>query len=377
MRKVIIIFALACFASLLISSTLKNTPYEEELIKIQLKEKLGENAIGLTEKPIEIQALMLDYSENEILFLKARIALLKYPDLAEKVFSLYGAEPDFQHVLSEYGEIVVPVVDFFYENESALQEVIRRAQNEVLNFAASLKKMIYEPGKKNPEVVNEPLENLTPLDRGWNAVHFIKNEGYDFLGQFALDKNNNVRWIQTERFLENINAFFVGGIRTLEVKYVLDEKISGYDLLWGAVDIAVIGGTLKLLRAGRVAAKSGKKVSFAARTRLFAPRLFATGGFIVRRIVVVSAAAATIYIVAENPHVLHGMMAEIAGIAGINPYLFQTVGWILVLFILSYPVLWILRFLIHPAIWILNGIVWLFKKVDFFLNPPVAVENIR
>lgn len=95
MRKFILIFVLSCAASLLFCETLENVPYEEELIKIQLNQKLGEQAAEFSHLPIELQALLLDYAKDEELFLKTRIALLKYPNQTEKTFFYMELSPYF------------------------------------------------------------------------------------------------------------------------------------------------------------------------------------------------------------------------------------------------------------------------------------------
>ncbi|KAA3658331.1 MAG: hypothetical protein DWQ10_11395 [Calditrichaeota bacterium] len=354
MRKFIIIFALSCIASLLFCDTLQNVPYEEALIKIQFRDELGDASPDLTYLPIELQALLLDYARNKELLLKSRIALLKYPQQAEKTLQLYGADTLFQNILLRYGEITVPITSYFFENESSLLEVGRQAENRFFQFATKLRNLWDKDTGGVPVTEFQHIEKLDSVQRGWLAINFINNEGYDFIGQFAINENKEVKWIQTERFLENLNAFFAGGIRNLETKIVLNEKLTGYDYLMGAVDVAVIGGTLKLLRAGRVASKSGKSVGFATRTQLFAPRLFAGGGLIVRKIATYGAVAATAYVVATHPFVLHGMMAEIANGVGIPPTLFQFVGWFLLLFILAYPLFWLFQFLLRPTIWILT-----------------------
>ncbi len=374
MKKFIIIFSLSCIASLVFSSTLKNTPYEEQLIKIQFASRLGIIADGLIDKPVEIQALLLDYADDEILLLKSRIALLDYPEKSEKVLLLYGAEPDFQKILRQYGEVVIPVVDYFYENEDALQEMIRMAQSQFLRWGEILRKIWPEQTVEPAQSQTPSMEKLTPLERGWYAVNFIADEGHDFLGQFSIGAGGAVSWIQTERILENLNTFFAGGIRRLEVKFARDETISATDLLWGVVDIAVIGGTLKLLRAGRAAAKTGKRLSFINRTRLFAPRLLAGAGFIARKMAKYGAAAATVYVVAAHPKLLHSMMAEVAEVAGFNPFLLQTTGWLFIGIIGLYPFFWIFKFLIRPIIWLLNRVIVLFRKVDIFLAPRPEME---
>jgi hypothetical protein len=67
--------------------------------------------------PIEDQALLLDYANNDSLLLKARLALLRYPELARRILPVYGAEPEFQEVLLTYGEVAIPVIGYFMDHE--------------------------------------------------------------------------------------------------------------------------------------------------------------------------------------------------------------------------------------------------------------------
>lgn len=110
------------------------------------------------------------------------------------------------------------------------------------------------------------------------------------------------------------------------------------------------------MRAGRVAAKSGRSMSFAARTRMFAPGLLAGGGLVARKVVTYGAVAATAYVVASHPGVLHGMMAEVAKGVGIPPFVLQFFGWFLLLLLLSYPLFWVFQVLVRPIIWGLAGL---------------------
>jgi hypothetical protein len=152
---------------------------------------------------------------------------------------------------------------------------------------------------------NSPPARLTAGQRGWYAVHFINDEGHGFLGQFVLDTDGRLKWIQAERVLEGINAFFASGIRSLETKHVLGEDIHKGDVFWAAVDTAVMAGTLKLLRAGRTVASSSKEWGFATRTRLFASRLLMKGGRVARTVAKYGAVPATIYILIRHPSALH------------------------------------------------------------------------
>ena len=85
-------------------------PYEDQLIGVAVRQSFGDAASQIATEPLEVQALLLDYAENEPLVLKARLALLRYPELARRILPVYGGEPEFQEVLLTYGEAALPPI---------------------------------------------------------------------------------------------------------------------------------------------------------------------------------------------------------------------------------------------------------------------------
>jgi len=104
-------------------------PYEDQLIGVAVRQSFGDAASQVAAEPLEVQALLLDYADNEQLVLKARLALLRYPDLARRILPVYGGEAEFQAVLLTYGEAVLPPIAYFMDHDLTSLE-IRRALSE-------------------------------------------------------------------------------------------------------------------------------------------------------------------------------------------------------------------------------------------------------
>lgn len=383
-RKFLLLLAISLMAAIGIRFAWQTVPYEEQLIRIQVKQELGSMAATLQEQPIDIQALFLDYAGNEELVLKARLALMKYPEKARVVLPLYGTEPEFMEILISYGETIVPVIYYFWANEvaslnimSALgqgMQILKNADftsvDSAANAGTSLWRLIGPADEDTDD--NPPPAKPTPEQRGWYAVHFIKEEGHGFLGQFVIDRDGQVKWVQSERVLEGLNAFFASGIHNLETKHVLGEEIGKGDVFWAAVDTAVMAGTLKILRAGRAVARSGKQWSFATRTRLLASGLLANGGRMARTVAKYGAVPATIYILIMHPSALHSALGQVATFLGLSPWIVQLAGWSAILLLVLYPVSWLLKIFIRPMIWMLNLAISFLSRMQHDSNqaPP-------
>jgi len=345
-RKLLFFLLLAATTSLVICQLWTPLSYDEQLIRIQVKQELGYLDKNIMNEPIELQAMLLDYSNDRELVLKAWIAFSKYPEQTKEILSLYGSEPEFKQILINYGESIIPPIQYFLENDvwsikainsiaSGIQAVTESAKNLWNNFIGT------EQAKSNPDTQVQSSE-FSPKERGWYAVSFIKQEGHHFLGQFVMDRDKKVQWIQSERILEGITSLFAGGIRTLETKYDLGEEITKGDIFWAGADVAVLAGTLKLLKTGKTAASSGKALNLTSRTRLFAPRLFLKGK-IFQKLGKYGAAAATVYIIAAHPTLVNSILASIAKFMGLPPWLLQFAGWLLIITIVLYPFSWLLR----------------------------------
>lgn len=91
--------------------------YAEQLVRIQARQAFARVDPRILAEPIDIQGVLLDYAPNKVLLLKAWIALLKYPEATRELLLQYGSTPEFQEVLIDHGEAVIPVIRYFREHD--------------------------------------------------------------------------------------------------------------------------------------------------------------------------------------------------------------------------------------------------------------------
>ena len=358
---------LACFAAAgaawLVDGT--STPaYEDQLIGVAVHQSFGGSATEITAEPLEVQALLLDYADNELLIMKARLALLRYPDLARRILPVYGADPDFQKALLIYGEAVLPLIAYFMDHELASLEVRRVLANRVEEA-----KLFYARQVGTSQEValpdKAPDPELTAEGRGWYAVNFLLEDGYDFLGQFAVTPDGKAEWVQTERVTEGLMDLLFGGVQGLETKWRLGEEIKGSDLGWAALDVVVIASGLKLLKAaragrvvapgsyaGRVAVRTG---GFSRRLARFGSRVLARGGRLGVTIASYGAIPAAVYLMFRYPSMINATLAELGGWLGIGPWVLQFLFWFVVISVIMRLAL----FLLGPLSWALRSLGWM------------------
>ena len=319
-------------AALAISLSWKPASYVEQLIRIQAEQELGHIDAGILKEPMQVQATLLDYAGDKELLLKAWIALSKYQETARQVLLLYGSEPEFKEILRTYGDAVIPVIQYFRDNDvwtvKAMQS-ITETLGKIWGIVTG-----DEPERKTPVA-------LGPTERGWAAVNFIKYEGHDFLGQFAVDKEKMAKWNQTDRVVKALTSFFTSGVRKLETKHDLGEDITTADVFWAGLDVALIAVPAKLLLSGKAVARSGKPLNLASRTRLVAPRLLEEGRMF-SKLGAYGATAAIIYVVVRHPSLLNSVFAELAELVGVSPWMVQAAGWSVILAFLFYFLSWLL-----------------------------------
>jgi hypothetical protein len=253
----------------------------------------------------------------------------------------YGAEPEFRRILEDYSENIIPIIDYFVHNDPLSLRLTHAAWQEV-QAVQNRARGLWHWVTGAPQVQAAPMATAYgSTERGWHAIHKIRQDGHDFLGQFVIGQDKRARWIQTARLLNEADLFLTSGIRTLETKYVLDQEIHAADLLWAGVDVAGFVSVVKLWRVGKVLTRSGKQLSLTQRTMLVASRMFPKGGF-ARQMLKYGGAAGVLYIVIKHPGLLNGILAETAKAVGLHPLLLQITAWTLLIFTLScvcFPVL--------------------------------------
>ena len=359
MKTFFVAVMLSLMGALLIAALYKPKPLEAQLLYLQATHAMPEMAKELSGEPAELQALFLSYADDPILIAKARLALLRYPDKARPIFLMLGDSSEFQDVLRRYGEDVTLPIHYFFTNEVFTLQVMRGLSETTQATLAALSRL----WKDSEPSVTGSVEPLSAEDRGRYAVQFIKAEGYDFLGQFVINPNAEVGWVQTERVLEGINSFFAGGIRSLETKLHGDEEIVIGDLGWAALDVAIGVSAFKVLRMGKAGAAGGRSLSFSQRSAVLGSGLW-RGSVIGARLVKYGAPAVLAYIAIRHPSVINSMLGQAAEKLGLPVALVQVLGWTLVLL----PIMLLLRFTLIPVTWVLAGMVSLLRWVDRLLN---------
>jgi hypothetical protein len=339
MKRLFAIFVLAALLATFFSLAAKPVPVEQKLIRIHASDVLG-GFPGLEHESVDLQAVLADMAQDPLLVLKARAALLKYPVMARQLLLLYGDEPEFQEILRQHGDSVLPPIHYFVSNPVGSIEWMNRAGKQYQLF-----KKWFNDNESGPEVVGS-AQPLTPTERGWYAVQYIYTEGHDFLGQFLVNPEDQVEWLASERVLEGLNQFFAGGLRQLEKRHRMNEPISAGDIGWAALDVVVFASAVKVLRIGRFAAATTGNASRGTRSAALAVR-FSRGG----RLVLASARYAKWplivgagYLVIAHPSLINDFLVELADVIGAPALLIQFVGWLL---------------LLMPALYLLRGLLWL------------------
>lgn len=345
MRSLAWVGLLAFLGALLITSLGRPRPLEDHLVHLQVKQVLPQHAAALSAEPAELQALFLAYADDPILVAKARLALMRYPDLARPVLLTYGASQLFQDVLRAYGEDVMLPVHYFQTHEIFTLELMRSMSDTARSALNAVRGLWAD----SPAPQDAASGALSREERGWYALHFLEAEGYQFLGQFVIAPDGEVGWVQTERILEGINRFFAGGLKGLETKFRRDEAIGAGDVGWAAVDAFIGVSAFKLLRMGRVGT-SGAALTFSERSAAVGAGLW-RGSAMGARLVKYGAPAVLAYVAIRHPSVINAMLGTVAERLGLPVALVQIIGWTLVLI----PFILILRFLLAPVVWILTA----------------------
>lgn len=307
--------------------------FDERLVQLQVERLWPQHAAALSGVPLELRALLVDYADDAVLLAKVQVALLRYPEMASEVLLAFGDEPEFRAVLREYGEGVIPPVHYFMHNEVGTVVVLKQAV-----FVADRLRALAGRAAETPAV------ELTPgFERGWYAIGFIRSEGYDFIGQFVVREDGEVRWLQSERVLEGINTFFAGGIRALETKLRLDQPIGIGDIGQAGIDVAIGVGVFKLVKAARTGSAATRQAGLAKRSVALAPVLVKQST-VATRLLRIGAPLAAGYLMIRHPSLINDGFGWIAERLGWPVGLVQFGGWALLLL----PLLIIASSLLRP-----------------------------
>jgi hypothetical protein len=351
-KKTLSFLIVAVFVAAILSFCLKSPPLDEQFINLSVEQNLSYFSDVLDKESSETKAILLDYADNQELVLKTWIALKKYPHTAEQIFFIYDKEPEFQKIILKFGEDVIPVIDYFMQNEITSLTVQKTLGNlwQALQDAVS-------PAENDTN--KNIIAQLTPQQRGGYAIIYINQDGYNFLGQFAIDRNGNAQWIQTDRVTKALVNLFTSGIRDIEKKYKTNEEITNGDILWAGVDVFALS-SIKLLKASKAVSaskelsSSKKLLSLTKTTSVFSAKLIKNKT--VQSLLKYSTIATTLYITITHPSLINSMLDCVANLLGMNPEIVKMLSWTIIIFLLLYPFLWLFNSLVRPLVWVIRKI---------------------
>src|SRR3546814_4047729 len=120
---------------------------------------------------------------DPVLSANARLAFLRYPEIARPILLMFGDSRDFQVVLSKYGEDVILPIHYFLTHEVFSLELMRGMSESARAALDTLRQLCGD----HSHAQTSTKQALSSEDRGWYAVQFIKAEGYDVLGQLVMN----------------------------------------------------------------------------------------------------------------------------------------------------------------------------------------------
>lgn len=352
MAKLIVGAIAALTVAAALTATASREPFMPRLVRLEAAAALPELAQVLDGESVALNAVLLEYAHDTTLRLNAHLALLRHPGLAREILPIFGSEQEFREVLAAYGPAVLPPIAYFMRHEVRSLQVMRVAGEALAGAKGLALRLLGGTGDTGDAVDAAPqgrshiAGGLSPVERGWYAVAFIREEGHDFLGQFVVDADGGVEWLQTERIAEGVTGFFTSGVRALETRYLLDEDPSASDFLWAGVDVALAAGAVKLLRLGR-AAGTGTRSAASARASL-AARSVVRAGRVALRVGKLAVPLAVAWAVVRHPSLISGIGAWVADLAGWPVAPVQALVWFLVLLPLLLAASAVTRWLVRP-----------------------------
>lgn len=349
MRAVAASAFLASCCAVLIVLLAPPVAIESQLLRLQLERNFPGQAEDLARMPLEVQAFLVDHADNTQLAGKARLALERYPAMSTRILALYGDDERFQRVLAHYGDLVMPPIAYFLDNESkalTVQWQIARGLEKTKRGLQSWWNEEEEPDQED----SSPAE-LSPEERGRHAISWIEDEGHGFIGQFILDRNGEVQRVQSSRAAAAVTSFFSSGIRNAETKWRRGDGLTVGDAGSAALDLAVGVSALKVLRLGRTTAQGTKTLSFAQRNNAIGSSLL-RGSTVATRLIKYGPWVVSAYIFVRYPSVLNSAFKVLAEWVGLPVALVQLLGWSLVLL----PVFLLVTTLLKPFSMLLTAV---------------------
>lgn len=366
----------ALVAGGVLTAVASHEPFEPRMVRLEAQRALPSLAPALAEESPEINALFLSYAGEPALWAAAWLAIRNHGDLAREALLDYGLDPAFQRVLVRFGADAVLPVTYYRDHDIATLRAQHWLGTRYRAASEQLSRWWQDDAEKaseaNPTTTDDEAmpATLTPARRGQIAIAILEAEGHGFLGQFVIDADGEVQWLQSERVVSDIGDFFTGGLRDLESQWRRGEPVGVADLGWAGVDLLVMTSAIKVLRTGR-AVRAGAAVEGQGARAAGRGVLVGGGRFVnLSRAAKVAAVTGTAYVVLRHPSLVSALGANVGRWLGWPVWLGQFLIWTLVLLPLLIVARFVYRWLLAPLLWLLVPLLkatsrtprWLMKR---------------
>ncbi|MGP1630712.1 MAG: hypothetical protein ACTS5V_12280, partial [Giesbergeria sp.] len=346
--RIALVVALALALATAIAAGSTDSPYEDQLVDLALRQSHGPRWNGIALNSSAVKAVLLDY-DNELAF-KAQLAIEKYGDDAQDVLVRFGDDPSFQEVVRQYGENTIPVISYFVKNDIASVRLFYLAQQKsdaTIAAAKGLWARLWHQAEEADSTAEKLPDTYGPDLRGQRAITTILQDGHQFLGQFVVDAQGQAAWVQTERTVDAVKSLFLSGAINLERKYKSGTPLEPVDVLSAGVDVFIFVGAFKALKFLRATQKV-RAVGVMQRTQLLGAPLLrrsALGRYAMKY----GLAAGAVTLMVQHPSLLNGVFVALGKSLGLSPFLAKTIGWSLLLAPLLLPLLSLLTLALSVA----------------------------
>lgn len=325
-RPWLLLVVIALLGAIIVASLSSSEPFSERLVRVETERALPSVAPLLEEETAELNLLFLNYAPDPELWMSASLAVLQHGDPARAVLAEYGMVEEFQQVLTRYGSDAVLPIHYFHSNDVGTL----RARTWVGERLDAVKGWFGDEDAA-------PAQELTPQRRGLFAIAVLQQHGHGFLDQFARSPDGEVIWLQGERVVSVVGDFFTSGLRDLESQWRQGQDIGVGDVGWAGLDLLVMAGSFKLLRAGKGVSMSrtGRAVG---QGRIATSARFSSLGNAAKLTAVVGLG----YVTLRHPGLISAAGTSLANWLGWPEW----VGQFLVWFVVLLPLLYLLRFVV-------------------------------
>jgi hypothetical protein len=338
MKRALLFAFLAAFvaAGALTSFAKSRSNFEEDVAHIEagmscpLKEDVVRNA------PADVVAVCARY--GDVAF---RIAQ-RYPEIAPRLFALYGDLPEWREVLDRYGHEIIPIVWHFQQGSKEIQ--VRQAIGRIVSDVLRGERPVFQ------------MEDLTQEQLGYIAILMLKDQGHDLLGQFEF-VDGGVRRRPLQSALSTLKELFLGGVSQLERVLVRGERWPSFgEIGYAFLDVAVATGGISALTSLRVAGPAAEDMAATRFSRLTAleagSRAVGDSALTLgRKVLPTAAVVGAVYLAMTHPHVVTGAGQWIAEKAGLPSWVGAFAIWLILLF----PVMMIISPLVFAGKMTMRG----------------------